>query len=109
MSWYNKGCSKRRGRQNDASRPQVKDEACGYLLSFGPEIEVHDPPEMREQITRLAESVLEFYKQGAISSKQAGRQNHTIGVILPACLLTADCLIRRAQFLQGGQAFASDG
>ncbi len=63
MSWYNKGCSKRRGRQNDASRPQVKDEACGYLLSFGPEIEVLDPPEMREQIIRLAENMLEFYAQ----------------------------------------------
>lgn len=47
---------------------QVKDEACGYLLSFGPEIEVLGPPETREQIIRLAESVLEFYQQGAISS-----------------------------------------
>lgn len=42
---------------------QVKEEACGYLLSFGSEIEVLDPPEVREQIIQLAESVLAFYTQ----------------------------------------------
>lgn len=41
---------------------QVKDEACGYLLSFGPEVEVLAPQEMREQVIQLAESVLEFYR-----------------------------------------------
>ncbi|HLI07036.1 MAG TPA: YafY family protein [Ktedonobacteraceae bacterium] len=46
-------------------RFQIKDEVCGYLLSFGPEIEVLDPPEAREQIIQLAESVLAFYKQEA--------------------------------------------
>ena len=45
---------------------QVKDEACGYLLSFGPDVEVLEPQEMREQIIRLAESVLSFYVQKSL-------------------------------------------
>jgi WYL domain len=56
-------------------RFQVKDEACGYLLSFGPEIEVLDPAEAREQIIQLAESVLAFYENRAASEEIGAEAN----------------------------------
>ncbi|HZR41066.1 MAG TPA: WYL domain-containing protein [Ktedonobacteraceae bacterium] len=41
----------------------AKDEMCGYLLSFGTDIEILEPQELREQVVRLAESVAAFYTQ----------------------------------------------
>jgi predicted DNA-binding transcriptional regulator YafY len=40
---------------------EVEDEACEYVLSLGPQIEVVEPPELREKVLRLAESVVAFY------------------------------------------------
>ena len=40
---------------------QTEEEACTYVLGFGPQIEVLEPPELRERVVQLAKSVLEFY------------------------------------------------
>ena len=45
---------------------ESKDEICGYLLSFGAEMEVLEPPELRAQVLELARNVLAFYAQRAI-------------------------------------------
>lgn len=37
-------------------------EAVEYALSFGPRVEIMEPPELREKVVRLAESVIEFYE-----------------------------------------------
>lgn len=42
---------------------EVKDEMCGYLLSFGPELEVLEPREVREQVIDLARGLVAFYAQ----------------------------------------------
>ncbi|HKF36698.1 MAG TPA: YafY family protein [Ktedonobacteraceae bacterium] len=39
----------------------IKEEACGYILSFGSQIEVLEPLELRETVIELAESVVAFY------------------------------------------------
>ncbi len=41
----------------------IKEEACGYILSFGPQMEVLEPLELRETVIELAESVVAFYAQ----------------------------------------------
>lgn len=54
---------------------EAKDEACGYLLSFGTEIEILEPLELREQVISLAQSLAAFYAQREIvesSSLRAG-------------------------------------
>lgn len=43
-----------------------KDEICGYLLSFGTEMEILEPPELRAQVLELARNILAFYAQRAI-------------------------------------------
>ncbi|MEO7019720.1 MAG: YafY family protein [Ktedonobacteraceae bacterium] len=45
---------------------EIKDEACGYLLSFGTEMEILEPLELREQVISLAQNVLAFYEQREI-------------------------------------------
>ncbi len=40
---------------------QVEDEAREYVLSFGPQVEVLEPPELREKVIQLAESIVAFY------------------------------------------------
>ena len=39
----------------------IKEEACGYILSFGSQMEVLEPLELREKVIELAESVVAFY------------------------------------------------
>ncbi len=41
----------------------TEEVACGYLLSFGAQVEVLEPQELRERIVDLAQSVVEFYAQ----------------------------------------------
>jgi predicted DNA-binding transcriptional regulator YafY len=41
---------------------QLQEEACGYVLSFGSEMEVIEPQEFRERVILLAQSVLACYK-----------------------------------------------
>jgi|SRR5579875_486314 predicted DNA-binding transcriptional regulator YafY len=45
---------------------ELKDEACGYLLSFGSEVEILEPRELREQVITLAQNLVTFYAQRAI-------------------------------------------
>jgi predicted DNA-binding transcriptional regulator YafY len=45
---------------------EVPDEACGYLLSFGPEMEILEPQELREQVISLAANLVAFYAQREI-------------------------------------------
>lgn len=45
---------------------EYKDEICGYLLSFGPEVEILDPPELRAQVIELARQMAAFYAQKEI-------------------------------------------
>jgi len=39
-----------------------EDAACGYILSFGTQVEILDPQSLREKVIRLAESVAAFYR-----------------------------------------------
>jgi predicted DNA-binding transcriptional regulator YafY len=43
-----------------------KDEVCGYLLSFGTDVEILDPPELRAQVLELARMMVAFYEQREI-------------------------------------------
>jgi predicted DNA-binding transcriptional regulator YafY len=49
---------------------EMEEAACGYLLSFGPQVEIVEPPELREKVIALAKSVVEFY------SEQMSEQTH---------------------------------
>ena len=40
---------------------ETEAEACGYVLSFGPQIEILEPLSLREQVVKLARSVLARY------------------------------------------------
>ncbi len=42
---------------------EYKDEICGYLLSFGTEVKILEPPELRTQIIELARKMATFYAQ----------------------------------------------
>lgn len=44
-------------------RFQFAEEACEYVLSFGTQVEVLEPPELREQVVKMAESVVAFYSE----------------------------------------------
>lgn len=46
-------------------RFQFEDEAAEFALSFGDQIEVVEPLALREKVIRLAESVVEFYREKA--------------------------------------------
>lgn len=50
---------------------EYKDEICGYLLSFGTEIEILDPPELRTQVIELARQMAAFYAQREIVESSA--------------------------------------
>lgn len=39
----------------------TEDEACGYVLRFGPQIEVLEPGELRERVIDLSERVVALY------------------------------------------------
>ncbi len=45
----------------------VEEAACEYVLSFGAQIEVVEPPELREKVIHLAQSVVAFYAPRNIS------------------------------------------
>ena len=45
---------------------EIQEEACGYLLSFGTEMEILEPLELREQLISLAQSLVKFYAQREI-------------------------------------------
>lgn len=42
-------------------RFQFEEEACEYALSFGTQVEVIEPLELREKVVEMAKSVMEFY------------------------------------------------
>ena len=44
-------------------RFQFEEEATEYVLSFGPQIEVVEPLELREKVIQMAHSVIAFYSQ----------------------------------------------
>ncbi len=46
---------------------EVEEEACQYVLSFGPQIEVLEPQGLREKVIHLAQSVVAFYTRTNIS------------------------------------------
>ena len=42
-------------------RFQFEEEACEYVLSFGTQVEVIEPSELREKVVEMAKSVIDFY------------------------------------------------
>lgn len=40
---------------------EVEWEACEYLLSFGPALEVMDPPELRSRVAERARATVQLY------------------------------------------------
>jgi predicted DNA-binding transcriptional regulator YafY len=44
-------------------RFQFEEEACEYVLSFGPRIEVLEPDALRQRVVDMAQSVIEFYSE----------------------------------------------
>jgi predicted DNA-binding transcriptional regulator YafY len=40
---------------------ETEESACGYLLSFGTQVEILEPLALREKVIQLAESVVTFY------------------------------------------------
>jgi len=42
---------------------EQEEAACGYLLSFGTQVEILDPQALREKVLQLAASVVAFYGQ----------------------------------------------
>ncbi|HEY6406100.1 MAG TPA: WYL domain-containing protein, partial [Ktedonobacteraceae bacterium] len=44
---------------------EQEEAACGYLLSFGTQVEIIEPRDLREKVVQLAESVAAFYAQKA--------------------------------------------
>jgi predicted DNA-binding transcriptional regulator YafY len=49
------------GWANVSLRFDVAEEACAYVLGFGDQIEVLEPPELRDRVIQLAEAVVAFY------------------------------------------------
>ncbi|HXR65458.1 MAG TPA: YafY family protein [Ktedonobacteraceae bacterium] len=50
---------------------EYQEEVCGYLLSFGTEVEILDPPELRAQVIELAREMAAFYAQREIVESSA--------------------------------------
>ena len=46
----------------------IEEMACEYALSFGAQMEVLEPPSLREKVIKMAESVIAFYAQKARSA-----------------------------------------
>jgi predicted DNA-binding transcriptional regulator YafY len=42
---------------------ELEEAACGYLLSFGTQVEIVEPRDLREKVIQLAESITAFYAQ----------------------------------------------
>ena len=42
---------------------QTPDNACRYVLGFGPQMEVIAPPELRQRVIEAAESITRFYRE----------------------------------------------
>lgn len=51
-------------------RFQFEHEACEYVLSFGTQVEVIEPPELREKVIGMAREVIDFYEAGHKCKKQ---------------------------------------
>jgi predicted DNA-binding transcriptional regulator YafY len=49
---------------------EMEESACGYLLSFGPRVDIIEPVELRDKVIELAKSVVEFYEE------QMSEQSH---------------------------------
>jgi len=47
---------------------EIEEQACAYVLGFGPQIEVLEPQELREKVINLAEGVVALYAQKSFSS-----------------------------------------
>jgi predicted DNA-binding transcriptional regulator YafY len=57
-------------------RFDVEDIACEYVLSFGSKIEVIEPEGLREKVTEMARSVVEFYERRTdAKNKKAGQRS----------------------------------
>ncbi len=41
---------------------EMEEAACGYLLSFGPQVEIMEPRALREKVIELAKSIVAFYE-----------------------------------------------
>lgn len=52
-----------------------RDEMTAYLLSFGREVEILEPPELRARVIELARQTVEFYAQRAIVESCASSLN----------------------------------
>jgi predicted DNA-binding transcriptional regulator YafY len=52
---------------------EMEEEACEYILSFGPHIEVLEPRGLREKVIGLAQSVVAFYAQRPNPSDEPSR------------------------------------
>ncbi len=50
------------GWQRVALRFDTEEEACGYALSFGPDLEVLEPPALRERVVETARALLDRYQ-----------------------------------------------
>jgi len=55
------GASDEDGWAKVSMRFQFEEEACEYALSFGTQVEVIEPLELREKVVEMAKSVIEFY------------------------------------------------
>lgn len=49
---------------------EMEETACGYLLSFGTQVEIVEPQALREKVIQLAESIVAFY-QSNLSTRKA--------------------------------------
>jgi predicted DNA-binding transcriptional regulator YafY len=56
---------------------EVENEACQYVLSFGPQAEVLEPPELRAKIMRLAQEVVALYAKTSDSFDKHDNPDHT--------------------------------
>lgn len=45
---------------------EMEEAACGYLLSFGTQVEIVEPQTLREKVIQLANSIVAFYLQSQI-------------------------------------------
>ena len=50
---------------------ETEEEACGYVLSFGPQIEVLEPPALRQKVINLAEDIIALYARKSQASQPA--------------------------------------
>lgn len=58
---------------------EVEDEACAYVLSLGPAVEVLEPTELRQKVIALAEATSRLYTSGASSVQRVARHAQAVG------------------------------